>query len=130
MLLEYKNYLSIHEKIQTPKYSYDLFEAEKPNLVIHLAAQAGVRYSIENPRSYLDSNIVGTFELLEASRSFPPQHVLIASSSSVYGANKSIPYREIDKTDSQISFYASTKKTTESIAHYYSHLFWLTNYDV
>lgn len=123
MLLEYKNYLSIHEKIQTPNILYDLFEAEKPNLVIHLAAQAGVRYSIENPRSYLDSNIVGTFELLEASRSFPPQHLLIASSSSVYGANNSIPYKEIDKTDRQISFYASTKKTTESIAHYYSHLF-------
>ncbi len=102
---------------------YDIFEAKKPNLVIHLAAQAGVHYSIENPRSYLESNIVGTFELLEASRRFPPQHLPIASSSSVYGANTSIPYRGINKTDSQISFYASTKKTTEIISHCYSHLF-------
>ncbi len=123
MLLEYENYRSIHKEIQTPNILHDIFEAEKPNLVVHLAAQAGVRYSIENPRSYLESNIVGTFELLEASKRFPPQHLLIASSSSVYGANTSIPYKEIDKTDNQISFYASTKKTTENIAHYYSHLF-------
>jgi len=123
MLLEYENYRSIHQEIQTPNILHDIFEAEKPSLVVHLAAQAGVRNSIENPRSYLESNIVGTFELLEASKFFPPQHLLIASSSSVYGANTSIPYKEIDKTDNQISFYASTKKATENIAHYYSHLF-------
>lgn len=101
----------------------DLFEEEKPGVVIHLAAQAGVRFSIENPRSYLESNIIGTFELLEAARAFPPEHMLLASTSSAYGANEDLPYRETMKADHQMSFYAATKKSTENIAHSYAHLF-------
>jgi len=100
-----------------------LFEQERPNIVIHLAAQAGVRYSIENPRAYLESNVNGTFELLEAARKFPPEHMLLASTSSAYGANKDMPYRETVKADDQMSFYAATKKSTENMAHSYAHLF-------
>ena len=123
MLLESKNYRSIHEKVETPGVLLKLFEEEKPKVVIHLAAQAGVRYSIENPRAYLESNIVGTFELLEAARAFPPDHMLLASTSSAYGANENMPYKEKDKADHQMSFYAATKKSTESMAHSYAHLF-------
>ena len=123
MLLQNPNYRSIHEKVETPDLLLRLFDEEKPNVVIHLAAQAGVRYSIENPRAYLESNIVGTFELLEAARAFPPDHMLLASTSSAYGANASMPYKENDRADHQMSFYAATKKSTESMAHSYSHLF-------
>ena len=125
MLLQNASYRSVHEKVETPTVLMDLFEEERPNIVIHLAAQAGVRYSIENPRAYLESNINGTFELLEASRAFPPGHLLLASTSSVYGANEDMPYRETMKSDHQMSFYAATKKATENMAHSYSHLFGL-----
>jgi len=123
MLLKYESYRSVHEKVEAQNVLLDLFEEERPDVVIHLAAQAGVRYSIENPRSYLESNIIGTFELLEAARTYPPRHMLLASTSSVYGANKEMPYRESDRADHQISFYAATKKSTENMAHSYSHLF-------
>ena len=123
MLLKNVSYKSVHEKVETPNVLMNLFEQESPNVVIHLAAQAGVRYSIENPRAYLESNINGTFELLEAARAFPPEHVLLASTSSAYGANKNMPYRETVKADHQMSFYAATKKSTENMAHSYAHLF-------
>tara|TARA_B110000977_G_scaffold200900_1_gene293085 strand:- start:296 stop:1327 length:1032 start_codon:yes stop_codon:yes gene_type:complete len=123
MLLQNTSYRSVHEKVETPNVLMDLFEDERPNVVIHLAAQAGVRYSIENPRAYLESNINGTFELLEAARAFPPEHILLASTSSVYGANEKMPYRETVKADHQMSFYAATKKATENMAHSYAHLF-------
>ena len=123
MLLQSPNYRSIHEKAESPGVLLQLFEEEKPNVVIHLAAQAGVRYSIETPRAYLESNIMGTFELLEAARAFPPDHMLLASTSSAYGANENMPYKENDKADHQMSFYAATKKSTESMAHSYAHLF-------
>lgn len=125
MLLRYKSYISVHEKIETKNVLMEIFRTERPNVVIHLAAQAGVRYSIENPRSYLESNIIGTFELLEAARAYPPEHVLMASTSSAYGSNVKMPHRETDKADSQLSFYAATKKSTENMAHSYSHLFCL-----
>lgn len=123
MLLRYSKYRSIHEKIEQPNVLMKIFKEEQPNVIVHLAAQAGVRYSIENPRSYLESNVIGTFELLEATRSFPPDHLLIASTSSSYGANEQMPYRETDKADHQMSFYAATKKSTENFAHSYAHLF-------
>ena len=123
MLLQNASYRSVHEKVETPNVLIDLFEEERPNVVIHLAAQAGVRYSIENPRAYLESNIDGTFELLEAARAYPPEHMLLASTSSAYGANKDMPYRETVKADHQMSFYAATKKSTENMAHSYAHLF-------
>lgn len=123
MLLQNVSYRSVHEKVETPNVLMSLFEEERPDVVIHLAAQAGVRYSIENPRAYLESNINGTFELLEAARAFPPEHMLLASTSSAYGANEDMPYRETVKADHQMSFYAATKKSTENMAHSYAHLF-------
>ena len=123
MLLKSASYRSIHEKVETQNVLMDLFAEEKPNVVVHLAAQAGVRYSIENPRAYLESNINGTFELLEAARKFPPKHMLIASTSSAYGANEELAYRETVRADHQMSFYAATKKSTENMAHSYAHLF-------
>jgi len=94
----------------------------KPKVIIHLAAQAGVRYSIEKPRVYLDSNITGTYNIIELSKKVNIKHLIIASSSSVYGANKKLPFKEIDKTETQLSVYAATKKSTESIAHSYSNI--------
>ena len=123
MLLQNAFYRSVHGKVEVPNVLMDLFEEERPDVVIHLAAQAGVRYSIENPRAYLESNINGTFELLEAARAFPPEHMLLASTSSAYGANEEMPYKETTKADSQMSFYAATKKSTENMAHSYAHLF-------
>ena len=123
MLLQSASYRSVHEKVETPNLLKDLFQEEKPNTVIHLAAQAGVRYSIENPRAYLESNINGTFELLEAAREYPPSHMLLASTSSVYGANEQMPYYENIMADHQMSFYAATKKSNENMAHSYAHLF-------
>jgi UDP-glucuronate 4-epimerase len=123
ILLQSPHYLSEHARIETPGLLKDLFDRERPDIVVHLAAQAGVRYSIDNPRSYLESNINGTFELLEAARAHPPLHSLMASTSSVYGANTEMPYAETDRADHQMSFYAATKKANESMAHAYAHLF-------
>ena len=123
MLLPSHDYVAIRGKVEDPELLMSIFKAEKPILVIHLAAQAGVRYSLKNPRAYLETNIVGTFELLEAARAFPPEHMLLASTSSAYGANDLMPYCETHKTDHQMSFYAATKKSTEAMAHSYSHLF-------
>lgn len=125
MLLQSTSYRSVHEKAETPSALADVFEEERLDVVIHLAAQAGVRYSIKNPRAYLEANINGTFELLEAARTYPPEHMLLASTSSAYGANEEMPYREIVKADHQMSFYAATKKSTENMAHSYAHLFGL-----
>tara|TARA_B110000259_G_C14017829_1_gene401983 strand:- start:1792 stop:2796 length:1005 start_codon:yes stop_codon:yes gene_type:complete len=94
----------------------------KPQIIIHLAAQAGVRYSIEKPRVYIDSNIIGTYNIIELAKKVNVKHLLIASSSSVYGANKKLPFKEIDKTETQLSIYAATKKSTESMAHSYSNI--------
>lgn len=94
-----------------------------PDVVVHLAAQAGVRYSIDAPETYVNSNLIGTFRLLEAVRATPVKHLLMASTSSVYGANTQMPYGETDKADSQMSFYAATKKANEAMAHSYSHLY-------
>lgn len=97
----------------------------KPDVVVHLAAQAGVRYSLEAPRSYLSSNIEGTFNVMEAARDCGVRHLLLASTSSVYGANTEMPYRETDKADTQVSLYAATKKATEALSHSWAHLWGL-----
>lgn len=123
MLNQASGFSAIEERLETPGALHRLFETHRPDAVIHLAAQAGVRYSIDNPRSYVVANLVGTFELLEAARAYPPAHMLLASTSSVYGANTDMPYREGDKTDAQMSFYAATKKSTENMAHSYAHLY-------
>ncbi len=98
-------------------------ELAEPDVIVHLAAQAGVRYSLENPRSYVDSNLVGSFNVLELARNLQPKHLLLASTSSVYGANEKIPFAESDKADEQMTIYAATKKSMELMAHSYAHLF-------
>ena len=103
----------------------NLFKREKFGRVVHLAAQAGVRYSLEAPRSYLSSNIEGTFNVMEAARDLGVKHLLLASTSSVYGANTAMPYRETDKADAQVSLYAATKKATEALSHSWAHLWGL-----
>jgi UDP-glucuronate 4-epimerase len=100
----------------------DLVAAGKPDVIVHLAAQAGVRYSLENPRVYVDANLVGTFNVMEAAKAAGVRHFLIASTSSVYGANASMPFRETDRTDHPMTLYAATKKATEDMAHSYAHL--------
>ncbi|MDA5092817.1 GDP-mannose 4,6-dehydratase [Aliiroseovarius sp. KMU-50] len=94
----------------------------QPDVIVHLAAQAGVRYSIENPRAYVESNIIGTFNLMEAAQKVRPAHLLMASTSSVYGANTEMPYRETAKADTQMSFYAATKKANEAMGHAWAHI--------
>jgi UDP-glucuronate 4-epimerase len=96
------------------------FAEPKPDMIVHLAAQAGVRYSLENPRAYVDANLVGTFNVLELARGV--RHLLLASTSSVYGANSAMPFRETDRTDHPLTLYAATKKAGEDMAHSYSHL--------
>lgn len=93
-----------------------------PNVIVHLAAQAGVRYSLENPRAYIDSNVVGTFNVMEAARRQGVRHLLMASTSSVYGGNEDMPFAETSKADTQLTMYAATKKANESMAHAYAHL--------
>lgn len=100
-----------------------LFETEKFDKVCHLAAQAGVRYSLENPRSYIDSNITGFFNILECCRHHNVKHIVYASSSSVYGNNKKIPFEEDDRVDNPISLYAATKRSNELMAYTYNHLY-------
>lgn len=101
----------------------EIFKNEKPNVVVNLAAQAGVRYSLENPRAYIDSNIVGFTNILECSRHHKVEHLIYASSSSVYGANTSKPFSTSDNIDHPLSLYAATKKSNELMAHTYSHLY-------
>lgn len=119
------NYIEIECKIETPGLLAEAFAKHQPHMVIHLAAQAGVRFSIEAPRTYVESNLQGTFELLEAARATPPEHLLLASTSSVYGANTVMPYAETHRVEAQMSFYAATKKATEAMAHSYAHLYGL-----
>lgn len=108
--------------VERDKLSY-LFETERFDVVINLAAQAGVRYSLENPYAYIDSNIVGFINLLECCRHYPVKHLVYASSSSVYGGNTKVPFSEDDNVDRPVSLYAATKKSNELMAHVYNHLF-------
>lgn len=100
-----------------------LFELYKPAIVVNLAAQAGVRYSIENPRAYINSNLIGFFNILEACRNNPVEHLVYASSSSVYGGNEKVPFSEDDRVDGPVSLYAASKKSNELMAHAYSKLY-------
>ncbi len=103
----------------------NIFKEFKPEIVVNLAAQAGVRYSLENPQAYISSNIVGFTNILEGCRQNDIQHLVFASSSSVYGANKKVPFSETDNVDNPVSLYAATKKSNELMAHTYSHLYGL-----
>lgn len=99
-----------------------LADEEEPQIIVHLAAQAGVRFSLENPRAYLDANLVGSFNVMEVARELEVEHLLMASTSSVYGANESMPFTETDKCDTPLTFYAATKKANEAMGHSYAHL--------
>lgn len=119
----YDKFTFIKGDISDKNMITSIFEEHKPNIVINLAAQAGVRYSIENPDVYIQSNIIGFYNILEACRHNPVDHLVYASSSSVYGANKKVPFEETDFVDNPVSLYASTKKSNELMAHTYSHLY-------
>ena len=122
ILKKYHNFSFTKANLENEKMLKKIFKRFKPKIVIHLAAQAGVRYSIDKPRVYLNSNIIGTYNVIEASHLLKVKHLIMASSSSVYGANKNVPFKEIDKTETQLSIYASTKKANESMAHSYSNI--------
>jgi UDP-glucuronate 4-epimerase len=122
-LKPFKNFTFIKGDISDKAMIMNAFEEYKPNIVVNLAAQAGVRYSIENPDVYIGSNIIGFFNILEACRHNPVEHLVYASSSSVYGSNKKVPFEETDFVDHPVSLYAATKKSNELMAHTYSHLY-------
>lgn len=122
MLLQTPNFTATEAMLQDIATLDRVSESFAPDIIIHLAAQAGVRYSLEDPRSYVDSNFVGTFNVLEVAKRLGVAHLLMASTSSVYGANTSLPFRETDKADEPLTVYAATKKATEVLAHSYAHL--------
>jgi UDP-glucuronate 4-epimerase len=125
-MLHRSNAFSAHEvMLEDDETLQRIFDECAPDVVIHLAAQAGVRYSLENPRAYIDANLLGTFNVMEGVRRLAPSHFLLASTSSVYGANEKMPFREIDCTDHSLTLYAATKKATEVMAHSYAHLWQL-----
>ena len=123
LLCENLNFHNYKGLVQDTKLLNEIFSLYKPNIVIHLAAQAGVRYSIENPISYVETNLIGTFHILEMAKKYKPDHLLMASTSSIYGSNKDMPFHETQKCDTPMSFYAATKKSNEVMAHSYSHLY-------
>ena len=123
ILKEFSTYFSFKIDIKNFKSLDKIIKNFNPDIVCHLAAQAGVRYSKKNPVSYLNSNIIGTFNLLEALKDKKIKHLIIASTSSVYSSENTVPYSELQKNDRQVSLYASTKKTCETLSHSYSHLY-------
>ena len=122
-LLKYNNFIFIKENIANKEAINNIFEEYKPHIVVNLSAQAGVRYSIENPDAYIESNLIGFYNILEACRHYPVEHLVYASSSSVYGSNKKVPYSTEDKVDNPVSLYAATKKSNELMAHAYAKLY-------
>jgi len=122
MLLQSPGFSATEALLEDGETLDRVFDAFKPDVIVHLAAQAGVRYSLENPRAYLDANVIGTFNVMEAARRLEVQHLLMASTSSVYGANTEMPFIETEKADTQLTIYAATKKANESMAHAYAHL--------
>ena len=123
LLKKYNNFIFVKGDLSDKSTVDTVFEKYKPELVVNLAAQAGVRYSIDNPQVYIESNIVGFFNILEACRHSQVKHLIYASSSSVYGANTKIPFSTEDKVDNPVSLYAATKKSNELMAHCYSKLY-------
>lgn len=123
-ILESNRYFIFHKVDIKDKPALDhIFETYRPDFVINLAAQAGVRYSISNPYEYVDSNLIGFINILEACRNYPVKHLIYASSSSVYGGNSTIPFSTKHNVDHPVSLYAATKKANELMAHTYSHLY-------
>lgn len=123
LISSHKNFTNVEINIEDYKSILEVFKKYKPNRVVNLAAQAGVRYSLENPHAYIESNIVGFINILECCRKFKIEHLVFASSSSVYGANTNYPFSIHDNVDHPVSLYAATKKSNELMAHTYSHLF-------
>ena len=122
MLLQSPNFTATEAMLEDQEAVDRAIDACGPDMIVHLAAQAGVRYSLENPRAYIDANVVGTFNVMEAARRHEVKHLLMASTSSVYGAETDMPYRETQKADTQMTIYAATKKATEAMGHSYAHL--------
>ena len=122
MLLQSRSFSATEGMLEADGVFWRVAEKFQPDVIVHLAAQAGVRYSLENPRAYLDSNVIGTFNVMEAARQLSVGHLLMASTSSVYGANVEMPFDENEKADTQLTIYAATKKANESMAHSYAHL--------
>lgn len=123
LLKPYPEFTFVKMDISHKEEVEQLFSTYKPDIVVNLAAQAGVRYSLENPDVYIESNVNGFYNILEACRYHPVEHLIYASSSSVYGANKKVPFAETDFVDHPVSLYAATKKSNELMAHTYSHLY-------
>ncbi|MCI6714432.1 MAG: SDR family NAD(P)-dependent oxidoreductase, partial [Lachnospiraceae bacterium] len=123
ILKKFPEYQFVKGDISDKETVFHLFEKFAPQIVVNLAAQAGVRYSIDNPDAYIQSNIVGFFHILEACRHFPVEHLVFASSSSVYGGNKKVPFSTEDQVDKPVSLYAATKKSNELMAYAYSKLY-------
>ena len=117
------NWIFCKGKIENYSFLKNIIESFKPNVIVNLAAQAGVRYSLENPFEYVQTNLVGFCNILEVAKKYSINNLIYASSSSVYGANKTLPYCEIDNSDHPVSFYAASKRSNELLAHSYSHLF-------
>lgn len=122
-LLTFENFKFIKCDIADKELIYNIFKEYKPNIVVNLAAQAGVRYSINNPDAYIETNIIGFYNILEACRNYPVEHLVYASSSSVYGDNTKVPYTEEDNVDRPVSLYAATKKCDEILAYSYSKMY-------
>jgi len=122
-LAQYANFSAIEARLEGADILSEALKRAEADIVVHLAAQAGVRYSIEQPQSYISANLVGTANLLEAVRASKPSHLLMASTSSVYGGNSKVPFSELDAADAPLSLYAATKKSNEAMAHSYAHLF-------
>lgn len=122
MLLQNPNFTATEALLEDHARLDAVADEFRPGIIIHLAAQAGVRYSLENPRAYLDANVIGSFNVMEAARRLEVRHLLMASTSSVYGANTEMPFSETEKADTQLTIYAATKKANESMAHAYAHL--------
>lgn len=122
MLKQSPHFRAVEGMLEAPGLVAQAVADCTPDAIIHLAAQAGVRFSLQAPRSYVEANLIGTFEVLEAARATPPAHLMVASTSSVYGGNPEMPYHETDRADAPLSFYAATKKATEAMGHSYAHL--------
>ena len=122
-LQKFENYTFIKGNLADKTLINSIFEQYQPDVVVNLGAQAGVRYSITNPDAYIESNMIGFYNILEACRHYPVEHLVYASSSSVYGSNKKVPYSTDDKVDNPVSLYAATKKSNELMAHAYSKLY-------
>lgn len=120
---KFENFIFIKDSIANKQVVNEIFEKYKPSVVVNLAAQAGVRYSITNPDAYIESNLIGFYNILQGCRNYPVEHLVYASSSSVYGSNKKVPYSTDDKVDNPVSLYAATKKSNELLAHSYSKLY-------